>query len=169
MSVLVAELLQMTRLDQGTERANFTETDLSELVAAVCGERDREQISLHLEIEEGITAKVDVSLFSRLLENLITNAVKYGRENGNIWVRMKKENGEIFLSVKDDGIGIPEEQQEKIWQRFYQADPSRSGDSGIGLGLSMVKKIAELHGGAMELESIPGQGSTFTLHLPYEE
>lgn len=169
MSVLVAELLQMTRLDQGTERANFTETDLSELVAAVCGERDREQISLHLEIEEGITAKVDVSLFSRLLENLITNAVKYGRENGNIWVRLKKENGEIFLSVKDDGIGIPEEQQEKIWQRFYQADPSRSGDSGIGLGLSMVKKIAELHGGAMELESIPGQGSTFTLHLPYEE
>lgn len=169
MSNLVAELLQMTRLDQGTERANFVEADLSEMVAAVCGEWEREQVSLRQEIEAGISARVDVSLFTRLLENLITNAIKYGKENGNIWVSLQSTEKEIRLSVKDDGIGIPPEQQEKIWQRFYQADPSRSGENGIGLGLSMVKKIAELHEGVMELESSPGKGSTFTLRMPYKK
>ena len=94
------------------------------------------------------------------------NAVKYGRPNGGIWVSLCKKEGEIQLSVKDDGMGIPAEHREKIWQRFYQADPSRSGDNGAGLGLSMVKKIAEIHGGYMSLTSEEGKESTFTLHLP---
>ena len=75
---------------------------------------------------------------------------------------------EIQLSVKDDGIGIDREQQEKVWQRFYQVDPSRSERGGAGLGLSMVRKIAQAHGGYMTLDSIPGLGSTFALHLPLE-
>ena len=75
---------------------------------------------------------------------------------------------EIQLSVKDDGIGIDGASQEKIWQRFYQVDPSRSENSGAGLGLSMVQKIAQAHGGRMSVESIPTLGSTFTLHLPLE-
>ncbi|MBM6830373.1 HAMP domain-containing histidine kinase [Anaerotignum lactatifermentans] len=161
MSALVTDLLQMTRLDQGTERANFKEGDLSELVTSVCGEYMLDR--LHLDVEEKIVMWMDVSLMTRLLENLITNAIKYGGETGQIWVRLERRGGDIRLSVKDEGIGIPKEQQEKIWQRFYQVDSARSGDSGIGLGLSMVKKIAELHGGRMELESAPGRGSTFTL------
>lgn len=166
MSTLVSELLSMTRLDQGTERANFTEADLSALTKSICKEQTGEGYTLHCDIEENIIASIDVSLISRLLQNLLDNAVKYGRPDGSIWVSLCKREGEIQLSVKDDGMGIPAEHQEKIWQRFYQADPSRSGDNGAGLGLSMVKKIAEIHGGYMSLTSEEGKGSTFTLHLP---
>lgn len=166
MSTLVSELLSMTRLDQGTERANFTEADLSALTKSICQEQTGEGYTLHCDIEENIIALIDVSLISRLLQNLLDNAVKYGRPDGSIWVSLCKKEGEIQLSVKDDGMGIPAEHREKIWQRFYQADPSRSGDNGAGLGLSMVKKIAEIHGGYMSLESEEGKGSTFTLHLP---
>lgn len=166
MSTLVSELLSMTRLDQGTERANFTEADLSALTKSICQEQTEEGYTLHCDIEENIIALIDVSLISRLLQNLLDNAVKYGRPNGGIWVSLCKKEGEIQLSVKDDGMGIPAEHREKIWQRFYQADPSRSGDNGAGLGLSMVKKIAEIHGGYMSLTSEEGKGSTFTLHLP---
>lgn len=166
MSTLVSELLSMTRLDQGTERANFTEADISALTKSICQEQTEEGYTLHCDIEENIIALIDVSLISRLLQNLLDNAVKYGRPNGGIWVSLCKKEGEIQLSVKDDGMGIPAEHREKIWQRFYQADPSRSGDNGAGLGLSMVKKIAEIHGGYMSLESEEGKGSTFTLHLP---
>lgn len=166
MSTLVSELLSMTRLDQGTERANFTEADLSALIKSICQEQTEEGYTLHCDIEENIIALIDVSLISRLLQNLLDNAVKYGRPDGSIWVSLCKREGEIQLSVKDDGMGIPAEHQEKIWQRFYQADPSRSGDNGAGLGLSMVKKIAEIHGGYMSLTSEEEKGSTFTLHLP---
>ena len=166
MSTLVSELLSMTRLDQGTERANFTEADISALTKSICQEQTEEGYTLHCDIEENIIASIDVSLISRLLQNLLDNAVKYGRPNGGIWVSLCKKEGEIQLSVKDDGMGIPAEHREKIWQRFYQADPSRSGDNGAGLGLSMVKKIAEIHGGYMSLTSEEGKESTFTLHLP---
>ncbi|MDR4022275.1 MAG: HAMP domain-containing histidine kinase, partial [Eubacteriales bacterium] len=160
MSTLVSELLSMTRLDQGTERANFTEADLSALIKSICQEQTGECYILHCDIEENIIASIDVSLISRLLQNLLDNAVKYGRPDGSIWVSLCKREGEIQLSVKDDGMGIPAEHREKIWQRFYQADPSRSGDNGAGLGLSMVKKIAEIHGGYMSLESEEGKEST---------
>ena len=72
------------------------------------------------------------------------------------------------LSVSDDGAGIPPDQQEKIWQRFYQVDAARSGGEGTGLGLYMVRQIARLHGGTAEVESVPGQGSTFTVRIPAE-
>ena len=86
-----------------------------------------------------------------------------------MWVELRRGEDEVRLRVRDDGIGIEKEDQEKVWQRFFQAEPSRTGASGAGLGLSMVQKIAQLHGGHMTLESVPGLGSAFTLHLPPEK
>lgn len=97
-----------------------------------------------------------------MLENLLSNAVKYGRDGGHIEVRLKKDNG-IVLSVKDDGIGIKEEDLPKIWGRFYRADESRSRESGFGLGLSLVSQIAALHGGKVSASSVYGEGSEFTV------
>lgn len=161
MAALITQLLQMTRMDQGTEAARLEETDLSGLVRSVCLEQGK---PLTLDIQEGVTVYGDGMLLSRLLQNLLDNAWKYGKDP--IRVSVRQAQGEIRLAVRDEGPGIPPEQQEKIWQRFYQVDTARGNDRGAGLGLSIVKQIARAHGGRMTLESAPGAGSTFTLHLP---
>ena len=168
MSLLIGQLLSITRLDQGTDAIHWEQVDLSALVRTVCAEGGWSRDRLTLEVEEGLTARADPALLTRLLQNLVENAFKYGKPEGHVWVTLGRGPGEIRLEVKDDGIGIPPEQQEKIWKRFYQVDPSRSAGNGAGLGLAMVQKIAQAHGGSMTLESIPGLGSTFTLHLPEE-
>ena len=168
MSLLIGQLLSITRLDQGTDAVHWEQVDLSALVQTVCAEGGWSRDRLTLEVEEGLTARADPALLTRLLQNLVENAFKYGKPEGHVWVTLGRGPGEIRLEVKDDGIGIPPEQQEKIWKRFYQVDPSRSAGNGAGLGLAMVQKIAQAHGGSMTLESIPGLGSTFTLHLPEE-
>ena len=104
----------------------------------------------------------------RLLQNLLNNAVRYGRPDGHILVTLRREGADAVLSVRDDGPGIPYNQQDKIWQRFYQADASRSGENGAGLGLPMVRQIAALHGGTVTLDSAPGKGSCFTFRFPAE-
>lgn len=168
MSLLIGQLLSITRLDQRTDAIHWEQVDLSALVQTVCAEGGWSRDRLTLEVEEGLTARADPALLTRLLQNLVENAFKYGKPEGHVWVTLGRGPGEIRLEVKDDGIGIPPEQQEKIWKRFYQVDPSRSAGNGAGLGLAMVQKIAQAHGGSMTLESIPGLGSTFTLHLPEE-
>ena len=168
MSLLIGQLLSITRLDQGTDAIHWEQVDLSALVQTVCAEGAWSRDRLTLEVEEDLTARADPALLTRLLQNLVENAFKYGKPEGHVWVTLGRGPGEIRLEVKDDGIGIPPEQQEKIWKRFYQVDPSRSAGNGAGLGLAMVQKIAQAHGGSMTLESIPGLGSTFTLHLPEE-
>ena len=168
MSLLIGQLLSITRLDQGTDAIHWEQVDLSALVQTVCAEGGWSRDRLTLEVEEGLTARADPPPPTRLHQNLVENAYKYGKPEGHVWVTLGRGPGEIRLEVKDDGIGIPPEQQEKIWKRFYQVDPSRSAGNGAGLGLAMVQKIAQAHGGSMTLESIPGLGSTFTLHLPEE-
>ena len=166
MSALIGQLLSITRLDQGTEKARLTKLDLSGLVEELCADQPYEKGRLLPQVEEGVSVQGDAALLTRLLQNLIDNGFKYGKPGGHVWVELGRKGDEVRLTVRDDGVGIEKEAQEKVWQRFYQTDPSRTGASGAGLGLSMVQKIAQLHGGHMTLESVPGLGSAFTLHLP---
>ena len=166
MATLISQLLQMTRMDQGTEAIRLEKTDLSKLVEAVCREQGEQSDRLIPTVQEGVTARADGTLISRLLQNLLDNAFKYGKPDGRVWVNLRREQEEVLLTVRDEGAGIPQEQQEKIWQRFYQVDPARGNDRGAGLGLSMVLQIARVHGGWMTLESATGAGSAFTFHLP---
>ena len=168
MSQLIDQLLRITRLDQGTELARRERVDLTALAREVCAEGPWPQDRLTLEGGEPVFAQVDRALIARLLQNLIDNGFKYGKPGGGVWVTLRRQGGEALLTVRDDGIGIAPDQQARVWQRFYQVDPVRGEKSGAGLGLSMVWKIAQAHGGHMSLESVPGQGSSFTLHLPAE-
>lgn len=170
MNAMVSQLLSFARMEQGTQKVKLEHADVSDIVEAVCEEQSElnPNVDFQYAIDPNIVSGVDVTLFSRLVENLISNACKFGGKH--IKVGLYEEKGQIYLFVRDDGIGISEEDQSKVWERFWQADPSRSGNgSGSnGLGLSMVKEIAKLHRGDVTLQSAPRQGSTFTLKMPKE-
>ncbi|MBQ9075878.1 MAG: HAMP domain-containing histidine kinase [Mogibacterium sp.] len=169
MSALIDELLGITRLQQGTERYPLSKGDLSEFVTLSSEEfvpaEDR-GIRLEAEIETGIECSFNASLMSRVIYNLLQNAYKYGRDNGYVRLSLSRENNDAVIRVKDNGIGIKKEDLDKIWQRFWQADSARGAEGGNGLGLAMVKEIAELHGGSVTAESMEGRGSEFIFRLP---
>ncbi len=169
MSALIDELLGITRLQQGTERYPLSKGDLSEFVTLSCEEfvpADDRGIRMETEIEPGIECSFNASLISRVIYNLLQNAYKYGRDNGYVRLTLSREDSDAVIRVKDNGIGIKKEDLDKIWQRFWQADSSRGAESGSGLGLAMVKEIAELHGGSVTAESTEGRGSEFIFRIP---
>jgi len=169
MSRLVESLLSLSRLDLGTAKTAFEVEDVSEMLSVICAETAlvrRKGITLCSDIQEGVAADIDVTLMSRLVQNLIDNAYKYGREGGMVDVSLHTDGPWAVIAVADNGVGIAKDHLEKIWQRFYQEDSSRSGGEGLGLGLAMVKQIAEVHGGSVSVESEPGVGSTFTVKIP---
>ncbi len=173
MSSLIGTLLAYTRREQGTERPEWEELDLSALTQAVCREQggvNHRNIDLAEDIQPGVTVMADTSLMLSLIQNLVSNAYKYGREGGHIWVSLRREENTTVLRVKDDGIGIAPEKQELVWNRFYQVDPARSnGNGSLGLGLAMAKQIARLHGGDISLTSAEGQGSEFVFTMPVKK
>lgn len=170
MSEMISQLLLLSRADQGREKLNMEEIDfseLSEMVAEEYAEVARNKgISLKTQIEPGLHLTADETLMIRLWGNLLQNAVNYGKSDGHIWISVQKEGNAIRMSVKDDGIGISSQDLPHIWDRFYQADPSRNSDSS-GLGLSMVKWIVEAHHGEISVESEIGKGSTFSCQFPW--
>ena len=171
MSILIKELLALSRMDKNTLKPHLEMTDVSELVRLSCEEQEQindSSIRLITDIEDGIFAEVDNMLLLRLLSNLISNAYTYNRSAGEIRVVLKREEGFFALSVADTGIGIAKEHLTHIWERFYQVNPARFKNTGIGagLGLSMVKWIAQTHGGVALVTSELGVGSEFTVKIP---
>lgn len=110
---------------------------------------------------------VDKQAVTQLLSNLLENALRYTEPGGRVTVSLKKRASHVLIHVADNGIGIPEGSLSHIFDRFYRVDTSRSRDSGgSGLGLSIVKAIAEAHGGGVEVKSTFGSGTEFTVSLP---
>ena len=163
MSRLRNDMLDYIRLEMRAESYKKETIDLTELVESLCFDMaliKEKDIVLSWEVEKNICFSGSRLLLSRLLTNLISNAYRYGKEEGHIFVCLKRREHQITLSVSDDGIGIAQEEQLKIFQRFYQADTSHSG-SGTGLGLSMADQIVRFHKGSIRVESALGKGSTF--------
>ena len=121
--------------------------------------------ALETEITPGLRAKYNPALYSRIVQNLLQNAYKYGRENGHIRVRLYPDGAKTVLEVADDGMSVAPEDLDKVWQRFWQADSAHSEGVSSGLGLAMVQEIAELHGGKAAVRSEPGKGSVFTVTI----
>ncbi len=168
MSGIISQLLSMTRLEQGTEQAGMEPVELGEFLRQLCAEHSYDPDRVRTICEEAVQIQANPGLLSRLVINLVENALKYGRPDGQVWILASCTQSEALLQVHDDGDGIAKEHQEKIWQRFYQVDASRSGEMGAGLGLPLVRQIAQIHGGYMTLESGKGLGCTFALHLPLD-
>lgn len=171
MSRLIGQLLHITRLEQGTQKLQLETADLSQLVEVLCEEQAHLApgcTTLAVHTQPDLLVNGDVTRLSRLLTNLISNAYRYGKPNGHVWVDLRREDRWAVLSVRDDGIGIAPEDRERIFQRFYQVDAAR-GKDGSGLGLFMVQQAARLHGGSVTVDSRIGEGSTFIVRLPLAE
>ena len=174
MSQMISQLLLLSRADQGRQQLNKEEINISELTEIIVEEHkmlaQRRKIEVHTKIEPNITGYLDESFYIRMLDNLISNAVSYGKEDGNIKVTLHQIPSGVRGTVEDDGIGISRDDQVHIWERFYRVDASRTGkedDSHSGLGLSMAKWIAQAHGGNVRVESELGKGSCFTFELKF--
>jgi signal transduction histidine kinase len=125
------------------------------------------QITVSLDVNTPTTIVGDRVRLHQLFLNLIDNAIKYTPEGGTVALTMERRDGAAVFSVRDTGIGIPEEDIGKIFDRFYRVDKARSRElGGTGLGLSIAKWIVELHRGTITVTSEPGRGSTFTVALP---
>lgn len=172
MKNIVEEMLQFSRLEKLKKLPEVHMFNLSDLLENIKEEqmvRNIRCIKIQSDIESNILIKGNRDMISQLVNNLISNAYKYGRDNGNILLSLKQNDNEIMLSVEDDGIGIDKSMQDKIFSRFFRADNARTATDSkysIGLGLSVVSQIARLHGGFVTVESETGKGSIFTFVIP---
>jgi len=172
LSALINNILDFSRIEAGRKEYEFKETDLGELVRTTL-EAYRFQIEQNgFSFEENIAAdippvNVDREAIARSLLNLVNNALKYSKDQKYIGVSLYRANGSVKLEVQDRGIGIAPADQEKIFEKFYRCgDPLVHNTKGSGLGLSLVRHIAQAHGGNVSVESSPQQGSKFTIALP---
>ena len=169
MAGLLSQLLLLSRADSGRQTLRSEPVDLSGLAAAVADEqRERaadKGIAVTADIATGLVVQGDETMLMRVLINLMENGIKYGRAGGHLALTLTAGGDTVTGKVADDGIGIAAEDLDKVWRRFWQADPAHSG-GGAGLGLSMVKWIVEAHGGRITVESVLGKGTAFTFTLP---
>ncbi len=167
---LVEDTLRLSRLDEGAEDMQWAELDLYAFARSTVHELNAPaelgSVSLHL---EGGSARIQAipQLLSSILFNLTDNAVKYNRPGGSVTIRVKDQRSEALLIVTDTGIGIPAEDRERIFERFYRVDKSHSKEvGGTGLGLSIVKHAAMILNAQIDLESTVGKGTTVTVRFP---
>jgi two-component system phosphate regulon sensor histidine kinase PhoR len=141
---------------------------IDDAVSSVLPQAKKKQIEIIVNCPDDLKAVVYSSLILQALINLIDNAIKYSSGKSKVWVSASNEDEELVLQVRDKGIGIPAEHHERIFERFYRIDRSRSREvGGTGLGLSIVRHIALLHKGKAEVESHAGEGSTFRIRIPF--
>jgi two-component system phosphate regulon sensor histidine kinase PhoR len=175
MSRLIANLLDFANLTRGIEHKHFEKTNIPQLVTkaleAYRHEIQKEGFELNVEVDPELPdSYADPNAITMAFLNLLDNSIKYSKEQKRIDVKVWRDNGFVALSVADQGVGIPESEQQKIFDKFYRgSDPSVRKTRGSGIGLSITKHVAEMHGGAILVESEPGKGSTFTLKIPIRE
>ena len=168
---VVTDLLTLTQSDSHQTPLRLTQVDLSALAADTVHmlrpAAEKREHTLTADIAPGVTVTCDQGKVGQIIHNLIDNALKYTPDGGDIRLTLAAERSHAVLTVTDNGVGIPEEDQKHIFERFYRVDKARSrATGGTGLGLSIVHEMVTMHGGEVSVESAPGQGSTFTVRLP---
>ena len=172
LTCIVSELLKLVQEDSSAGGLNFENIRLDNLVRGVCGRlaalAENKNITLTTNLEP-VEMQGDGMRLEQIVVNLVENAIKYTDE-GSVQVSVADEGEWAVFTVKDTGIGIPEESIEHLFERFYRVDKARSRSTGgTGLGLSITEKLVSLHGGSIEVKSKPGEGSTFTVQLPIKQ
>jgi two-component system phosphate regulon sensor histidine kinase PhoR len=173
LAAIIEDLMKLSKIEQQDEKSeiHLEESSIKKTILSAiqtCREKaDAKHITIDLLCPKDISAWIDSRLMVQAMVNLLDNAINYSGENSNIEISVFLKEKELMVSVQDHGIGIPKTHLSRLFERFYRVDKARSRNlGGTGLGLAIVKHIAHAHGGRVSVESTPGKGSTFTLHLP---
>ena len=176
MTAIINDLLALVRLGQDEPEKVLADTDMDELMSSVVKRLQplarKKNINLRYDLVKNSTAQVDAMRLSLALSNLVDNAIKYTPENGSISVSLDADHQNAFVTVSDNGVGIAEEELDKIFERFYRVDKTRGRDTGgTGLGLAITKATVLFHNGSIKVTSNEGEGTTFVVRLPlrYEQ
>jgi signal transduction histidine kinase len=169
---LVTNILDFSKIEEGKREFEFEETDLRHLITQKIEDFQTEEIAKGMNIKTQIAEdiphlEVDADALTQALNNLLDNAVKFSPDKKEIDIILRKDDECIIIEVKDKGIGIPPNECDKIFEKFYQGrNEVRQSTKGTGLGLTLVKHTVEAHGGRIEVKSRVGVGSTFSIILP---
>jgi len=171
MDILVKTLLTLAAIDEGIPSSRLQECDIQDLIEqtrqTVLAVHPNANITIETKGKAPFRLRVDSDLFMQAILNLLDNAVKYSKPPAQVVVTIEKRRDELLFQISDKGKGIPEEDLDRIFERFYSVDKSYSRTlGGSGLGLSIVERIVEKHMGEIDVESTLGEGSTFTIALP---
>jgi signal transduction histidine kinase len=168
---IINDLLALVKMDKTANVMNIQSEDINLLVEK-CLKRLRPIAAKHnievvFESYRPVTAEVDETKLSLAISNLVENAIKYNKEDGWIHVTLNADHKNFYLEVTDSGIGIPEEDIDRIFERFYRVDKSHSREiGGTGLGLAIARNAIIMHRGAVKVHSKAGEGTTFTVRIP---
>ena len=170
-SQIIDDLLTLVRMDKASPELNFAQANLNGLVEMVLKRlrpiARKRNIELIFESMREVTADIDEVKFSLAVNNLVENAVKYNKEDGWVRVTLDADHKYFYLKVADSGIGIPAEFQDRVFERFYRVDKARSRETGgTGLGLAITKSVILMHHGTVRVDSVEGEGTTFTVRIP---
>ena len=166
---LIGDVLDTSRIEAGTFSFRFRDVDVSQLVhdTVATAQLGQDEVQLRAEVHTPLPEiRGDLDRLRQVLTNLIDNAIKYSAAGGQVEVRAYPENGRVLVDVSDHGPGIAKADQKLIFEKFGRVTASGDTRPGTGLGLFIARSIAEAHGGALEVQSAPEQGATFTLELP---
>ncbi|WP_431803298.1 sensor histidine kinase [Microbacterium sp. bgisy203] len=168
---LTSRIMNLSRLQSADDLTELRDVSVDEVVAAAIESQaipaDAAGIAVSRGGDRGAYVRGDVQVLTEAIANLVANAVAYSSRGSQVGVGVRRHDGVVEIAVTDRGIGIPEGEQQRVFERFYRADQARSRRTGgTGLGLSIVKYAVQRHGGEVDLWSRPGRGSTFTVRLP---
>jgi signal transduction histidine kinase len=163
--------LDFSKIERGRKQYRMAEVNMSEVVEATLNTlkyaMEEQGFTLEAEIESGVRAVGDADALEQTMLNLIDNALKYSHQHKSVQVGLWTKDNRVCFRVADKGIGIPESEKNRIFEKFYRAHSGKEQDTGgAGLGLTVVQHIVEAHGGTIEVESKVGEGSSFTIILP---
>lgn len=170
-SKIIDDLLSLVKMDKSAAALNITSVNVNELVEVVLKRlkpiAQKKNIELLFESFRPVVAEIDEVKFTQVVSNLVENAIKYNNIDGWVHVSLNADYQYFYVRVEDSGIGIPEESQDMVFERFYRVDKARSRETGgTGLGLAIVKNIILMHRGTIKMHSEEGVGTTFTVRLP---
>lgn len=168
---IITELLTLVRMDRKDSRLNVKECNVNEMVELILRRlrpiAQKRDIELTMVSMREVYAEIDEVKMVMVITNLVENAIKYNRDHGKVRVTINADPYNFYISVEDTGVGIPQDSLDKIYERFYRVDKSRSREvGGTGLGLSITKSIILQHHGAIDVSSIEGEGTKFTVTVP---